>query len=349
MLGPAKFYSHPTTFQIVTPIHSLELSHRIGLNRAMKILIFATLLLPLSLFACNDKEIKNLIPGIKYTCNRSIPELGEAWHDTRGLLWGSLVKGMDFQSAKTYCESFGARLPSLKEWQALALDLNYVEGSQRVFTILPDLQDQWLWTHVVEEKRATTFQFLSLARNVTTADFLLTDKEISLRCVKSIAINDEMFPETPAVPYQGAVLDFYREEDAYGEFSNFAAFPIFVDGEWWPTSEHYFQTQKYQTEALRDWVHYAPSPMEAANRGRNPKIPKRDDWEDVKDGLMEKALLDKYSRYPNLKKLLILTGHSQIFEHTVNDCYWADCGNRTGKNHLGLLLMKIRDSFSYKE
>jgi ribA/ribD-fused uncharacterized protein len=316
-----------------------------GLNRPMKTLILATLLLPLTLLACGEKEINVSIPGVKYTCDHSIPELGEAWHDPRGLLWGSVVKGMDFQTSKTYCESFEARLPTLKEWQALALELNYVEGSQRVFTILSDLQDQWFWTSVVEEKSATGIQFLSLARDISTADFSVADKGISLRCVKSIAINYEMFPETPPLPYQEAELDFYREEDLYGEFSNFAAFPVFVDGEWWPTSEHYFQTQKYQTDALRDWVHYAPSPMEAAKRGRDPKIPKREDWEEVKIGFMENALLDKYSRYPNLKNLLILTGHSQIFEHTVNDCYWADCGDRTGKNHLGMLLMKIRDHF----
>jgi predicted NAD-dependent protein-ADP-ribosyltransferase YbiA (DUF1768 family) len=37
------------------------------------------------------------------------------------------------------------------------------------------------------------------------------------------------------------VIKFYRTGDAYGEFSNFAAYPIrFKDVEW-PTTEHYFQ------------------------------------------------------------------------------------------------------------
>ena len=38
---------------------------------------------------------------------------------------------------------------------------------------------------------------------------------------------------------------FYREYDPYGEFSNFAKYPITIDGVVWPTSEHYFQAMKF--------------------------------------------------------------------------------------------------------
>jgi ribA/ribD-fused uncharacterized protein len=163
-------------------------------------------------------------------------------------------------------------------------------------------------------------------------------------CVKYVIHHYNKFPQTPATPYTEDTLDFYREEDLYGEFSNFSGFPVFVDGEWWSTSEHYYQAQKFLSEELRDWVQFAPTPMEAANRGRNPDYPMRDDWDDVKDSYMEKALFDKYTRHEVLTELLRSTGDSHIFEHTTNDCYWADCGDRSGKNHLGLLLMKVRES-----
>lgn len=163
-------------------------------------------------------------------------------------------------------------------------------------------------------------------------------------CVKYVIHHYDKFPKTPATPYTGESLDFYREEDLYGEFSNFSGFPVFVDGEWWSTSEHYYQAQKYETEELKNWVQFAPGPMEAANRGRDPKVPKRDDWDKVKNGFMEKALFDKYTRHEVLTELLLSTGSTHIYEHTKNDCYWADCGDRTGQNHLGLLLMKVRDS-----
>ncbi len=163
-------------------------------------------------------------------------------------------------------------------------------------------------------------------------------------CVKYVIHHYFDFPRTPAIPVEGNILDFYSTKKPYGEFSNFSGFPVYVDGEWWSTSEHYYQAQKYETEELRNWVQFAPTPMEAANRGRDPKFPKRDDWDQVKNGFMEKVLFDKYHRHDVLRELLLSTGESHIYEHTTNDCYWGDCGDRTGKNHLGLLLMKVRNS-----
>ena len=34
------------------------------------------------------------------------------------------------------------------------------------------------------------------------------------------------------------VINFYSTADEFGEFSNFARFPIHLDGRNWPTSEH---------------------------------------------------------------------------------------------------------------
>ena len=156
-----------------------------------------------------------------------------------------------------------------------------------------------------------------------------------------LATHYEQFKRTE--PKALDTVDFYSCSDPYGEFSNFALFPVYVDGEWWPTSEHYYQAHKYTDPKLIAWVQSAEGPMEAANRGRDKKIPKRPDWEAVKDGFMEKAVWDKFTRYPELKALLLSTKEARIYEHTPNDCYWGDCGDRTGKNKLGLLLEKTRE------
>lgn len=47
---------------------------------------------------------------------------------------------------------------------------------------------------------------------------------------------------------QDTTINFYSTGDDYGDFSNFAAWPIKVDGKTWPTSEHYFQAQKFLDE-----------------------------------------------------------------------------------------------------
>lgn len=156
----------------------------------------------------------------------------------------------------------------------------------------------------------------------------------------------KVYPKTPIVDYQEEILDFYSTKSAYGEFSNFALFPIELDGKIWPSSEHYYQAHKYINEEHIEWVRLASSPYEAAKRGRDITVSKREDWAQVKDLIMEKAVFKKFQTYPVLVDLLLSTNESKIFEHTRNDCYWGDCFDRSGKNKLGLLLMKIRSELN---
>ena len=69
------------------------------------------------------------------------------------------------------------------------------------------------------------------------------------------------------------VVFFYSTKDAYGEFSNFAAFPIEIDGRIWPTSEHYFQAQKFAGTEHEELIRTTPSPMTVAKIGRDRKRP----------------------------------------------------------------------------
>ena len=156
----------------------------------------------------------------------------------------------------------------------------------------------------------------------------------------------KIYPKTPIVDYQAEILDFYSVKDLYGEFSNFALFPILVDGLSWSSSEHYYQAQKFLDPELKEKVRAAPTPYQAAQIGRDPNLPMREDWDDVKDGYMLIALHAKYGQYKVLQDLLKSTNNAHIYEHTKNDCYWADCLDRTGLNKLGTFLMQIRDELA---
>lgn len=41
------------------------------------------------------------------------------------------------------------------------------------------------------------------------------------------------------------VIHFYSENADYGCFSNFSLHPVVIDGVTYPTTEHYFQAQKF--------------------------------------------------------------------------------------------------------
>lgn len=139
------------------------------------------------------------------------------------------------------------------------------------------------------------------------------------------------------------IIKFYRTGDEYGSFSNFAPYPIEVDGKVWPTAEHYFQAQKFVGTEHEEALRLEPSPMVVARMGRDRKKPLRPDWEAVKDDLMRKAVMAKFTQHADLRAQLLGTGDAQIVEHTTNDSYWGDGGDGSGKNMLGIILMNVRE------
>src|SRR6267154_4639041 len=100
---------------------------------------------------------------------------------------------------------------------------------------------------------------------------------------------------------------FYRVTAPYGEFSNFSPHPFKLNGRRWPTSEHYFQAQKFAGTEQEEAIRLAKSPMIAARIGRSRQHPLRPDWETVKDDMMRQALLAKFTQHPQLRSLLLST------------------------------------------
>lgn len=138
-------------------------------------------------------------------------------------------------------------------------------------------------------------------------------------------------------------IHFYRSSDDYGEFSNFSRHRLHLDGKSWPTSEHYFQAQKFLEAGLREEVRRAATPMLAAQQGRDRRKPLRKDWESVKDAVMLTAVRAKFSQHAELTELLLATGDAELVEHTENDSYWGDGGDGRGRNRLGQILMQVRE------
>lgn len=158
-------------------------------------------------------------------------------------------------------------------------------------------------------------------------------------------------------------IKFYRLSEPYGEFSNFYKRPIRYNGKLWPSSEHFYQAQKFLDEVNQENVRLCPLPKDAANMGRDPTLPLRADWNDpvseedvasymgnwkvpsvklVKDLAMWKAVVPKFTQHQDLTTLLIDTKDAIIIEHTKNDRYWGDGGDGTGLNALGRQLMDLR-------
>lgn len=145
------------------------------------------------------------------------------------------------------------------------------------------------------------------------------------------------------------VIQFYTTSGEYGCFSNFYRAYIKVDGKAWPTSEHYFQAQKFAGTPHEEEVRAAKTAKLAASLGRSRKLPLRRDWEGVKDAIMRKAVLAKFSQHAKLREILLGTGNAQLVEHTAVDSYWGDGGDGSGRNQLGQILMSVREELRQQE
>lgn len=138
-------------------------------------------------------------------------------------------------------------------------------------------------------------------------------------------------------------IRFYSVNGEYGELSNFAPYPITLRGKRWPTTEHFFQAQKFEDERDREAVRRASTPALAASMGRDRKRKLRRDWESVKVSIMREALEAKFRQHLDLAALLLATGEAKLVEQTENDDFWGDGGDGSGRNELGRLLMALRE------
>ena len=145
-------------------------------------------------------------------------------------------------------------------------------------------------------------------------------------------------------------VKFYNSTDPYYEFTNFYRAPIELDGHRWPTTEHYFQAQKFIGTPYYDYIRSLASPKEAFLVPRNLQASKwvRADWMSVKDDIMLKALRAKFTQNDHLKHILLDTKQRELVEHTSNDTYWGDGGDGSGQNKLGKLLMQVRTEIKDK-
>ena len=141
-------------------------------------------------------------------------------------------------------------------------------------------------------------------------------------------------------------IRFYGRYLPYYQFSNFYSAPIMVDGLTYPTTEHYYQSQKTLDPDQQEKIRLASTPALCKKLGS--EAPLRSDWEKVKEEVMYKALYYKFTQHEELKQLLLSTGQRPIAEYTKNDKYWAKYEG-SGMNRLGILLMYLRENLLQSE
>lgn len=137
-----------------------------------------------------------------------------------------------------------------------------------------------------------------------------------------------------------------RFRDNYRFLSNFWLVDIELDGIIYPSVEHAYQASKTldkkQREKLLDMT-----AGQAKRYGRKVSI--RPDWETIKLKVMEDLVRQKFTISGYLKTMLLETGNEELIEgNPWRDTFWGVC-NGIGNNHLGKIIMNIREELRIRE
>lgn len=129
----------------------------------------------------------------------------------------------------------------------------------------------------------------------------------------------------------------------YRFLSNFHIADVIFDGRKYKSTEHAYHAAKCaKPEDRLPFADYAMTCAAAKRLGQQVQL--REDWEQVKFEVMLQLTVDKYSRHPELKNLLLATGSRYLEEtNSWGDLTWGvDAFSKKGLNRLGEILMRVR-------
>lgn len=126
--------------------------------------------------------------------------------------------------------------------------------------------------------------------------------------------------------------------------SNFYPAAVMLDGVSYSTAEHAYQAAKTLDPGERRMIRLLDSPGKAKRAGMQVTL--RPGWESMKLEQMRSIVRDKFTRNPGLAQWLLATGTAHLAEgNDWGDRYWGVVKG-VGANHLGRILMAIREELA---
>ncbi len=140
-----------------------------------------------------------------------------------------------------------------------------------------------------------------------------------------------------------------------GPFSQWAKYPMEIDGKTYVTCEQYMMAEKarlFGDQESEAKIMAAANPREQKALGRKVKPFDATRWEEEREEIVFRANLAKFSQREALKEMLFATGDKIIAEASPRDAIWGigmaeDHPNILdttlwGQNLLGKALMRVR-------
>ncbi|OBZ66185.1 Swarming motility protein YbiA [Grifola frondosa] len=152
-------------------------------------------------------------------------------------------------------------------------------------------------------------------------------------------------PVDPGLHSQRPRVLFYHKHDPYYGFTNFSPHTVEYRGKSYPTSEHLFQSLKFQAHRplLAEHIRTCSDrPSMAFSEARRFQPEVRPDWKQVNIAMMDEVLSYKFRQHADLKQELLMTRDAELVEDSDKDAFWGVGPDGKGRNELGKALERLR-------
>ena len=140
-------------------------------------------------------------------------------------------------------------------------------------------------------------------------------------------------------------IPIYFNETKYDNFQ--------PDFKVYPSSENLYQALKSLDRDFQEYIRNLPWPALAKKSGKmkyfNNCLVMREDFEDIKNEIMYTCVSEKFKQNYALQLKLVELKDYKLYENNIwHDNYWGNCicdkcKDKVGQNHLGKILMRVRD------
>ena len=136
-------------------------------------------------------------------------------------------------------------------------------------------------------------------------------------------------------------IKFFMDTGRWASLSPMYLCPIDIDGTPYKSAEHYYQSMKGATDAIKSKIREAPTgyvAKEMAHALKGAEAVKLSPGEKIT--IMRKAMLAKFLQNRDIGDKLLATGDALLFEDSPEDLFWGI----NGQNWIGKLVMEARDA-----
>ncbi len=141
----------------------------------------------------------------------------------------------------------------------------------------------------------------------------------------------------------GATPYYVSRSDSLSPLASYSKHGFDLDGERWPSVEHYYQAMKFESAALRSSIRDLDHPAKAGEFAAKNKRSVRKDWKKLKETFMTRGVYIKCRTHAEVAEALLDTGEQKLVESSQFDYFWGCGRDGRGRNAYGKVLMAVRD------